>query len=325
MKTRIFLAVILLCIYYVGAEKSFRVVSFNTWQMGLHVEEGMEKLAKHILALEPDIVSLQEVQTPESAQNLTSLLPEGWTIIYANKLYPDVALLTKHRIIEESVENTTAGIHARIELPDGQQVSFWAYHGFWRAYGPYAAFNRLVTNLSQILDGEHVPLKSKIGRAENVKEILKSRSMAHDLSVLERVPIIIAGDFNSPSHLDWTNETSHLHGDWVVPWPSTEILMENGFIDAYREEFPDPISHPGLTWSTVCKENVEWEYAFPEPQDRLDFIFYRGHVKPLRTELYAGNEPLEKMPNHKMNDFPSDHYVIYTDFEISRLSNAIEK
>ena len=32
----------------------------------------------------------------------------------------------------------------------------------------------------------------------------------------------------------------------------------------------------GITWSTVNKFNPEWNYTIPEPQDRIDFLFYRG-------------------------------------------------
>lgn len=86
----------------------------------------------------------------------------------------------------------------------------------------------------------------------------------------------------------------------------------------------------GLTWSTMCKQNIEWEYAFPEPQDRVDFIFYRGSLKSnrqalkkndlqyydLRSELYSGTEPIKIMPDQKTNDYPSDHFALFTDFEV---------
>lgn len=32
----------------------------------------------------------------------------------------------------------------------------------------------------------------------------------------------------------------------------------------------------GCTWSTVNKFLPDWEFNIPEPQDRIDFILYKG-------------------------------------------------
>lgn len=41
-----------------GSEK-IRVMTFNIWNSGSHVEEGLRKVAKHILLIDPDVVALQ--------------------------------------------------------------------------------------------------------------------------------------------------------------------------------------------------------------------------------------------------------------------------
>ena len=75
----------------------------------------------------------------------------------------------------------------------------------------------------------------------------------------------------------------------------------------------------GYTWSTVQKSSgPEWEWSIPEPQDRLDFIFYKGSkwLKPIKSYTYAGTEPLTPIPNQWENDYPSDHYAVLTDFKV---------
>ncbi len=68
---------------------------------------------------------------------------------------------------------------------------------------------------------------------------------------------------------------------------------------------------------------AEWDYTIPEPQDRIDFIYYRaatsdgvGTIRPLECDVYAGTADLRPIPNHKANDWPSDHFGVYAVYEI---------
>lgn len=82
------------------------------------------------------------------------------------------------------------------------------------------------------------------------------------------------------------------HGDWVYKWPTTLLLQtKTKLIDSYREVHPDPKADPGITWSTVNKmASQEWNYTIPEPQDRIDFIFYRSsNLKTIDSQVYAGD------------------------------------
>jgi len=59
-------------------------------------------------------------------------------------------------------------------------------------------------------------------------------------------PSFLAGDFNSPSQLDWTDATVDTRPQIVypVPWPVTELLAQLGFTDSYRQVHPDPVADP---------------------------------------------------------------------------------
>jgi hypothetical protein len=62
----------------------------------------------------------------------------------------------------------------------------------------------------------------------------------------------------------------------------------------------------------------EWDWQIPEPQDRIDFIFYvpSASFRPLQSFTYAGNVPLKPIPYQAKNEWPSDHYSVITDFQI---------
>ena len=42
-----------------GTERPIRVMTFNIWGSGMNVKDGLEKIAKHIAKVDPDIVALQ--------------------------------------------------------------------------------------------------------------------------------------------------------------------------------------------------------------------------------------------------------------------------
>lgn len=43
---------------------------------------------------------------------------------------------------------------------------------------------------------------------------------------------------------------------------------------------------------------------------------YSGNLVPVESFLYSGAEPLKPMPDHRDNDFPSDHFALITEFDL---------
>ncbi len=114
------------------------------------------------------------------------------------------------------------------------------------------------------------------------------------------VPLFVSGDFNSGSHLDWTEEAKHLFGGYVLKWPTSVLMEKRGFKDSYRELHPNPVKDPCLTWSTMSKLDLQY---------RIDFIYYMGDkVKAVRSEM------LDKHPIR----FPSDHAAMITTFSFKK-------
>lgn len=62
------------------------------------------------------------------------------------------------------------------------------------------------------------------------------------------IPVVLIGDFNAPSHLDWTTETEGLRDQIIaVRWPVSLAAEDAGLVDAYRSVHPDPATDEGLT------------------------------------------------------------------------------
>ena len=209
------------------------------------------------------------------------------------------------QIEKSSVASTSraATLGANITLEKfNKTISFWCVHLYQHPYGPYLAASN-VTKVYEILLGDFQVTPSS--RILDVMEMLNTTSFKTALEA--EMPLIVAGDFNTPSHLDWTEATKHLHNGWVVQWPVTYLLQTMiGLKDSFRELFPDPLKNPGSTWTTLNAS---------EPQDRIDFIMYKGSkLTPFQSFTYSGDEAITQVPNVTQNDYPSDHFAVITDF-----------
>ena len=63
------------------------------------------------------------------------------------------------------------------------------------------------------------------------------------------VPIFVVGDFNEPSHLDWTEAAAKAGRHPIkVAYPTSTEMAKAGFSDSYRKIYPDEMKNPGITW-----------------------------------------------------------------------------
>ncbi len=66
----------------------------------------------------------------------------------------------------------------------------------------------------------------------------------------EGVPTFLTGDFNSPSHLDWTEDAvDGARSRLSARVAGVEGARRRGFRDSYRDAHADPAAEPGLTWT----------------------------------------------------------------------------
>ena len=122
--------------------------------------------------------------------------------------------------------------------------------------------------------------------------------------ILERragdLPVVVGGDFNSPSHLDWTEAMLHRNRGLIVRWPVSEAMAKAGFTDSYRAVHTDPNQHCGHTWSP--RSSASW-------QDRIDYIYYQGDgLSCSSAEVLEHFEP----------QWPSDHAAVLATLTIHR-------
>lgn len=130
------------------------------------------------------------------------------------------------------------------------------------------------------------------------------------------IPLIVGGDFNSHSHLDWTEATRNLynHGGAVVNWTVSKEMEAARFKDSFREIHPDPVKNIGTTWLTDA-DSLETVNR----QDRIDFIYYQGKtIQAVESQCY--DNILGEMFSFKGEKFfyASDHGFVLTTFKIKK-------
>ena len=134
------------------------------------------------------------------------------------------------------------------------------------------------------------------------------------LAEADSIPVIMAGDFNDHSHLDWTEATKDMyhHGGAVVNWTVSKVMEEHNFKDSFRELHPHPekgVDELGPTWY--------WSDGAKDRLDRIDFIYYQGKsLQAVQSESY--NYDIAGMMDFYGEKFfyPSDHGFVLTTFHL---------
>ncbi|MEM7455208.1 MAG: endonuclease/exonuclease/phosphatase family protein [Planctomycetota bacterium] len=96
----------------------------------------------------------------------------------------------------------------------------------------------------------------------------------------DSIPVLFGGDFNAVPDVDGGDNEAYRR------------LTDAGFVDAFREQYPDHVQNPGPTHRSG---------------NRIDQLYYKGAgLNNSSTEVFL----------HWPTVFPSDHYLIKTVFEL---------
>lgn len=258
------------------------VLHLNIWMEGTVVENGFEAVVNEVVRIDPDIVMFSEAGNKEGVlfvPRILEALREKGKIYYGQSSSLDVALLSKYPILEqtENIPQKDRVLRTRLDV-EGKQVVAYTGHLDYTHYACYLP--RGYSGVTWKKLEAPVTDKAEIEKANN--ESLRDESIQlviEDAKNLHADFVILGGDFNEPSHLDWTEETKELwdHNGTVVHWDCSTLLYEAGFRDAYRVKHPNPITHPGFTFPSdnpdMAVERLTWAPEADE-RDRIDFIYY---------------------------------------------------
>lgn len=283
------------------APPSFTLMSYNVWKGWSQVDDGFRKGIASIRESGADIVGLQEA-SPELASRIAKEL--GWHC--TGKADGSAQLVSRFPIVESYGMERLTGAKIRISDQPERDIVVFNCHLDYLDYGPYAAAKTGATAAS-VLEEEQ-----KSAREPQLRAMLEK--MRPFFPTSGGAPVFLTGDFNGPSHLDWTDACAASHGNvGSVAWPASSLVIGAGFSDSFRTAHPDPLADPGNTWSAIHKQT--------EPQDRIDFTYHMGSgVKVTKSTTFSTAVEATVGPwttsavteAVKKNTWPSDHLAVVT-------------
>ena len=276
------------------------VMQLNIWHSASRVDNGLQVVADIIQQNKADVVMLSEAGA--ATRGIERILDQTGTEYYSFST-GDSGVVSKYPIIETQ-ELDWFG-KAVVKAGD-EEIAVYSGHLLYNHYANYLPRGYgggtpapLPTNeygWNEIPTGPitDVSVISQINKASG-RYLAVQASM--DDAAAERAKgrsVLIGGDFNEASHLDWTEAAKDFqdHNGVVMPWDTTVTLEKGGYSDAYRELYPNVLTHPGNTWPSDNPDfpttDLTWAPKADE-RDRIDYIFYHpGDALKVQSAAIVG-------------------------------------
>jgi len=275
---------------------SVKILTFNIWYGGDQLD--FSAVIEAIKAADADVVGLQE--------------PDGKTLqiaALAGYPYADVRrhILSKYPIFDAGLGETSSAdaqpysiagldpdaVAALIEIRPGEVFAMANTHLTSDPYGP-----ELLRDGKTAAEAVQNEIDTRLPEAQALIDGLKPL-------IDKGVPVILTGDFNSPSWRDWQAR------EMQVKWPVSLAMEAAGFQDGFRTVHPGATAFPGLTWTA----GRPWPYVpAGETHDRIDFT-WGANVVPMAS--YVMGEPDNAQNGIQITPWPSDHRAVLTSFAIT--------
>ena len=316
------------------------VLSLNIWQEGTKVEGGYEAIVNEIARLKPDFITLSEVRNYKNTRfcdRITQSLNEKG-LTYYSFFSDDSGLLSKYPISDSltifPLKNDHGSIYKLKTTIHGIPFAVYTAHLDYLNCAYYLPRgyngNTWMKLRKPVVDEKKIEkMNSASKRGDAIRNFIEDANREFE----NGATIILGGDFNEPSHMDWTEETKDLydHNGLVFNWTVTALLAENGYIDSYREMYPSVIKNPGFTYPSSNKDKpikkLTWAPSADE-RERIDFIFYKtpGALSLKSIKIVGPNTSIKKSEViieetedefiEPLEVWPTDHKGLFAVFEL---------
>lgn len=156
------------------------------------------------------------------------------------------------------------------------------------------------------------------------------------LSIKAGDTVFLTGDYNEPSHLDWTAADAKNGTDrWVknpttiplrfaIEWPGSKALENLGMIDSYRSIHSNEVAKRGIIWTPPYEPGTPGRRPYHDQcLDRIDRIYHFGpECKPVAAEVVGENATEADLVPKCL--WPSDHRAVVVEFSIKAPNKAVK-
>lgn len=322
---------------------SVKILQLNLWYQTTLVPEGFQGLVDLIEQTDPDIIFFCELRMEKENPFISELkleLEKRNKIYYGEYADLSMAVLSKYKMksvssgftLETNVRPYPV-CKAVLEVGDKNLAVYSAHWDYthYECYMPrgysgttWQKIENRADNADSVLVANRLSYRDE-GVAAFIEDAQKEIEQGHI--------VILGGDFNEPSHLDWQADTKDMrdHNGLVINWDCSVMLHDAGYKDAYRELYPNAVTHPGFTWPAGNKaaplDKLMW-VKDADDRDRIDFIYYYPNssftlediaiVGPVE-DLCKGEIIDDKTADHIISPqivWPSDHKGLLATFQL---------
>lgn len=266
-----------------------KVLQWNIWHGGIHLgNEGQQRVLDLIRSSRADVIMMQE------AYGIQQMLADSLGYhLKTHSLKDNLAMYSRFPLEAIAWREPFKSNPAKITLPNGKRIMFvdcWLRYAYRPEYTSGYAEKGLDPSV-WVAEDSILPLP-------DIRNIY-TKDIAPNLET--DMPVIVTGDFNSCSHLDWTERAKPLHhGYGPVAFPASRYMLENGFKDSFREKNPDEVAYQGGTVAAIYGQMQ---------MSRIDFIYYKGGLKVLSSKIVRTAPEIDYV-------WASDHAAVLTVFEV---------
>ena len=231
-----------------------------------------------------DVIGLQE--SYGAARSIANSLG-----FYYHSVNSSVTIISRYPI----TSTNSSGV--QITLPDGLKIYVFNAHLTSYPYEPYEIRDRSIRSESAAINSAN---RTRGNEMTNIVNTIQSWVPAG-------APVFFTGDFNEPSHLDWTTRAANANVHALkVAWPASRKAINIGLKDSWREVYPNEVLNPGDTWTPRRSSN--------EVYDRIDIIYHKGNnVEAINAVRYG---PTNDEAEVKLNNYASDHRAMMVTYTI---------
>jgi exodeoxyribonuclease-3 len=264
---------------------SLQLMTYNALFSSLDLSAAADVLS----SVDADVIALQEIGSIRLQRLAQQLGYYAYSIpsTATNLGKEDTGILSRYPLEKRLAEG---GVLLRLSY--NQVFALWNIHLNPYPYQPYNIRDGKLTSEEEIIE------EAATARLDQLKKLAPEL-----LSLQEKgIPIAVLGDFNEPSHLDWTQDAARngLHFGKSVNFPASSYLEQLGFKDLYRQLFPDECLFPGTTWGSSQKKN--------EVFDRIDFVYLSAeNWKAGKAQIVGASGSNADI---QLRNYPSDHRAL---------------
>jgi len=287
------------------------IMSYNLWGAGANQGKPIDTTLRVLQTVDADIIGLQESRAeaipcgsswcpPDGPERAIALAETLGYHVYVQKPVNDAlwanAVLSRYPII--GVSPNQLGV--RLDIA-GRTAVLFNLHPTDYPYPPYQLLRIPYGAQPDIETAEQAQRYASRARGKALTLLLNELTFAGGADL-----VLLTGDFNEPSHLDWTASAAEagIH-PLSVRWPFSAALENAGFVDTFRKVHPDELANPGFTWSPgVTIATID------DHPDRIDFVYVRSDQVEIIDSRVVGEH--ESVAGVVVSPWPSDHRAVVT-------------